>query len=163
MVDDWRHFWMQVFILRLCCHNCKMHFSIVSSHPKVRNIFLSFCMVFGSSQRIDNIIFRLRSKIANEWKTNSKCYAYRSKFLYMDMDMDTLPSHFLGERALIAIRMICTVYYCFRCGSSRSSFEVSTYLYEIGEGQPHTTIHTQHTCTYIDIHTNPIHFSVLLL
>lgn len=69
------------------------HFFFVS--PEIRNIFLSFCMVFGSSQRIDNIIFRLRSKGANELKTNSKCYAYRSKFLYMDMDMDTSSSDFL--------------------------------------------------------------------
>jgi len=50
--------------------------------PPSEKYILSFCMVFGSSQRIDNIIFRLRSKRDNERETNSKCYAYRSKFLY---------------------------------------------------------------------------------
>jgi len=48
-----------------------MHFQhprtpLIFVSPEIRNIFLSFCMVFGSSQRIDNIIFRLRSKGANE-------------------------------------------------------------------------------------------------
>jgi len=82
-------------ILPLICISNTPNPPLIFVSPEIRNIFLSFCMVFGSSQRIDNIIFRLRSKGANEWKTNSKCYAYRSKFLYMDMDMDTSSSLFL--------------------------------------------------------------------
>lgn len=52
---------------------------------------LSFCMVFGSSQRIDNMIFRLRSKRNNERETkipsvmliDLNFYIHTSKCIYI--------------------------------------------------------------------------------